>query len=48
MRDRIKAALAVSAFIGVLVGAVIVRDLAFRDLPATVDWAYRSTHGQSR
>lgn len=42
---RIKAALAGVVFAVVIVGGGYLRDLAFRDLPATVDWAYRLSHG---
>ncbi len=45
--DRIKATLAVVIFIGVIVGGGVLRDLAFRDLSATVDWAYQLSHGKS-
>ena len=46
--NRIKAALAVVIFVGVIVGGGILRDLAFRELPATVERAYQLSHGQPR
>lgn len=42
---RIKQVLATILFFGILGGAVWLRDMAFRDLPATVDWAFRLSHG---